>query len=102
MKALRPRPRSEASIQAAIRRRLEAEGWLVEKSHGNQFQAGWPDLYCHHPELGARWIEVKTPRGRLTQAQRVLFPKWERFGVGIWILKGEDEVALLSVRRGGR
>lgn len=32
--------------------------------------AGVPDLICWHPHEGLRLLEVKTPRGTLTEAQR--------------------------------
>lgn len=93
---MRLRGRSEAAIQAELRERLRRDGWLVVKSHGNKFQPGWPDLYAHHPEHGARWIEVKRPKaGRLTKAQRVVFAEWSVYGVGIWVLTSAEEVGLL-------
>ena len=72
---------------------LEEKGWLVEKMHGNAFQKGIPDLYCWHPGLGLhRWIDVKLPSGSdLTKAQCQKWPKWERWGLGIWIMKAASE-----------
>lgn len=55
--------------------------------HGNLYQVGIPDLYCHHPRWGARWIDVKQPkRYSFTKAQRQKWPVWDRFKIGIWIL----------------
>ena len=82
----------EKVIENGIRRALEAEGWLTAKAHGNRFQKGWPDLYCHHPEHGERWIEVKTPSGKLTPDQRRVFPRWEAAGVRIWVLDSTGEI----------
>lgn len=69
-----------------MRKLLRRDGWLTAKSHGNLYQAGWPDLYCFHPIHGARWVETKTKRGRLTPAQFETFSEWVRYGVPIWIL----------------
>ena len=91
----RPYAKREQAREKAIRRALQEQGWLVEKTHGNRFQAGFPDLFCYHPEHGMRWVEVKTPTGRLTHAQFVNFSKWESFGCGVWILIDATEINLL-------
>jgi hypothetical protein len=60
--------------------------------HGNVYQQGIPDLYIYHEEYGQRWIDVKNPdRYEFTKHQKVKWPKWERFGVGIWILVAATE-----------
>ena len=82
----------EQSIQNQIRKRLKEIGWSTRKTHGNKFQAGWPDLYCYHREYGERWLEVKTPTGRLTKAQRKEFPLWEADGIKIWIAESAEDV----------
>lgn len=75
-----------------IRRDLEeflvARKWNVEKTHGNLFQQGFPDLYIAHPKYGERWIDVKQPGGKytFTNAQKVKWPLWESYNIGIWIL----------------
>ncbi len=75
-----------------IRRDLEeflaARKWNVEKTHGNLFQQGFPDLYIAHRKYGERWIDVKQPGGKytFTQAQKIKWPIWESYNIGIWIL----------------
>jgi hypothetical protein len=77
----------EVNIQRKLVKLLRDKGWLVERILANSFQCGLPDLYCHHPQFGARWIEVKRPNDySLTLRQRQKFPLWESFGVPIWIL----------------
>ena len=40
-----------------------------------------------HPTHGTRWVDMKRPKGyRLTKAQQIKWPLWERYGVGIWIV----------------
>ena len=97
MKYKKPRDRTspEQKIVDGLKNVLKKNGWLVEKTHGNKFQAGWPDLYCFHPEHGARWIEVKTPTGYLTPAQGTKFKLWESFGVKIWILTSAQQYNFL-------
>lgn len=82
----------EWHIQEALREFLEARGWLVERMTGNAYQKGIPDLYCFHPRWGERWIDVKVEgRYSFTKSQRIKWPLWESFGVGIWILTGATE-----------
>jgi hypothetical protein len=77
----------EYYIQKAVIHYLEDRGWLVERMIGNAFQVGIPDLYAFHPKYGARWIDLKNPLANsLTHAQRVKWPEWESYGLGIWIL----------------
>lgn len=74
-------------IQQRLIAYLRDRGWLVEISHGNLYQKGWPDLFIHHPKWGSRWIDVKNPeRYNFTRDQRWKWPLWDQFGVGIWIL----------------
>ena len=43
--------------------------------------------FCANREFGTRWVEVKRPSGyTFTKYQRQRWPKWEEFGIGIWIL----------------
>jgi len=83
----RPKHGPEWYIQQDVIKYLEARGWLVERMVGNAFQTGIPDLYCHHPKWGYRWIDCKQPKNyAFTKAQKRKWPEWEQKGVGIWIL----------------
>jgi hypothetical protein len=89
---MRARHGPEYGIQKDLIAYLEARGWLVERLIGNAFQLGIPDLFAHHPKWGSRWIDVKVDgKYSFTKAQKIKWPKWERFGVGIWILTGADQ-----------
>lgn len=82
----------EYKIQAQLMRFLIDREWLVERMHGNVYQQGVPDLYIYHERYGQRWIDVKNPgRYEFTKHQKVKWPKWERFGVGIWIITAATE-----------
>lgn len=96
-----PEPRKrrgneEEKIQNKIRAKMEEEGWLTEKMHGNKFQSGIPDLYCYHPEHGHKWVEVKTAKGYLTSAQGAKFKNWEKYDLGVYILISFKEIPLLK------
>lgn len=77
----------EAVIQNSIIEYLRAREWFVKSTHGNQFQAGFPDLYATHATYKQRWIEVKNPlRFSFTGAQLRDYPKFCAFGSPIWIM----------------
>ena len=80
----------EQQIADRIQWKLEKLGWLVQKSFGNRYQAGWPDYYLHHPEHGYKWLETKRPSGKLETTQFAKFTKWEGRGVKVWVLKTEE------------
>lgn len=87
----KPPQESEATIQARIRKALAVAGFtVVHKTHGNEYQQGWPDLYAFHPARGHRWIEVKRPSGSFTDAQRARFACWDAAGVDVHVLCDAD------------
>lgn len=76
----------ERQIQDAIKATLEERGWYCKDTHGNIFQYGFPDLYVCHKMYGARWIEVKNPKGyQFTPAQLKTFPMMQAHGCGVWV-----------------
>jgi hypothetical protein len=93
---MRPRHGPEFKIQQTLIDFLTKRGWLVERLIGNAFQQGIPDLYCYHPKWGERWVDVKV-KGHysFTRAQKHKWPKWAKFGVGVWILTGVEDYDLL-------
>lgn len=82
----------EWKIQKELIKFLWIRGWLVEVMHGNLFQKGVPDLFIAHPKHGQRWIDVKNPVSyNFTRDQRIKWPNWEKYKVGIWILVAATE-----------
>ena len=82
----------EWKIQRKFIRFLRARKWLVEVSNGNMFQVGWPDLYMSHKRFGQRWVDVKNPASYVfTKDQKIKWPEWEKYGVGIWIVIAPTE-----------
>jgi hypothetical protein len=89
---IKPHEKPEHKIQKALIEYLGVRGWLVEVMHGNAFQKGIPDLYLFHPRLGPRWVDVKRPgKYSFTKAQRLKWPLWDHYGVGIWILTAANQ-----------
>lgn len=88
----RPKHGPEWHVQKDLMRFVGVRGWLVERTHGNLFQQGFPDLYLSHPRWGQRWVDVKVEGAyEFTKAQRQKWPIWDRFGIGIWILTGASQ-----------
>ena len=78
------------------------QGWVAYKTHGSAYQAGFPDLYCTHKLFRSRLVEVKMPWGKLTPAQRAVFPQLSNNGSPIWIIKSlwpvNDDQLLARIR----
>jgi len=89
----RPKHSQEWHIQQALIAYLKARGWHVERMIGNAFQMGVPDLFIAHPKWGQRWIDVKRPGKNysFTKAQKLKWPVWDTFGIGIWILTAANQ-----------
>jgi hypothetical protein len=93
MDKIRKHDRVEAGIQERIENKLKIHDWYVKSTHGNIYQAGFPDLFCAHVSYGQRWAEVKNPAGyKFTPAQRKNFLLMTAAGVGIWIVTSELQV----------
>lgn len=91
MEPLKPKTRPEDVIVKRIKEFLILRGWYVKKMHGNLFQSGVPDLYCAKKNYGARWIEVKTEKGRLEASQIENFHLLAAAGVGVWVFTDMNE-----------
>lgn len=64
---------------------LRIQEWIVIRTHGNKFQAGFPDLYCIHHVYGERWVEIKLPNEEsFTEYQAYYFPLIRT----VWVLTG--------------
>ena len=82
----------EYKIQKDFVEFLKDRGWLVERMIGNALQFGIPDIYIMHPEHGDRWVDLKAPgKYEFTSAQRVKWPLWATYNVGVWIITAATE-----------
>lgn len=92
-----PEKKIEQAIMAALRQR----GWFVKKMHGSIYQAGFPDLFACHKEIGIRLIEVKLPGmigSKFTKAQIVVFRELTLNGAGVWVLTSVEDILKLAER----
>lgn len=94
MKPLRKKPPKESNIQEAIVTALTEAGYtIIDKTHGSQFSPGWPDLFCFKPGRETSrvvWVEVKRPTGSFTRAQVARFTRWDKAGLGVYVLTSPD------------
>lgn len=86
----------ESTIQRRVRDALRSDGWHCEVLSCNAYQKGIPDLYAFKVVRGGdeihRWIDVKKPKGStLTKHQIQKWSAWEKIGLGVWILTGEED-----------
>lgn len=88
----------EYKIQREFIRFMRERNWVVERMIGNAYQYGIPDLYVGHSKYGTRWIDIKNPVAyEFTRQQRIKWPQWERYGIGVWIITAatQEEYAAL-------
>ena len=97
MKPLKSRPVKESVIVDRVRSILRSQGYgVVEKTHGNRYMKGWPDLYAYSKvRENHRWIEVKRPNGKLTPAQASRFRSWEAEGLDVQVATLVPETDLI-------
>lgn len=92
MNPLPKKTESESDIQTKFVKRLTLGGWYCLRTHGNAYQAGFPDLYVAHKRYGTRWIEIKKIVGsRFTQSQIDVFTAFSSKDIGVWVITGYTE-----------
>ncbi len=64
------------------------------KSHGSQFQTGWPDIVgCSRGRAFA--LEVKVPGRQATALQAMILERWRKAGAITGVVHGMAEVEVL-------
>jgi len=81
---------NEGKRTAITGRRLKGEG----------MRAGWPDLACYGPNGEHALLEVKAPKGRLSDAQRECHAELARKGQVVRVVTSQDE-AVSALREAG-
>lgn len=86
----------EAIRQRRIMKELRGNGWFARSTHGNEYQAGFPDIFASHVKYGPRWIEVKNDENwRLEESQLEVFRKFAEKKIGVWIMQDADDYSKL-------
>ena len=70
--------------------------WWYHVPDSRRSNAGFPDLVLLHAERGAIFVEVKTEKGRVSPAQRMILGVMDAAGleVRVWRPSDGDEVML--------
>ncbi|WP_378955406.1 VRR-NUC domain-containing protein [Pelosinus sp. sgz500959] len=91
----RPSGSKESEIQKSIKLHLEWHGWFVVKIHQSLGSyKGIADLYAIKDGRQV-WIEVKTPKGVLSEHQERFRDDVERHGGVYLVARSVDDVKLL-------
>lgn len=88
----------EGKIQLQVQEDLEAMGFVVMPTFGNNIQKGLPDLYVIKGRR-RQWLELKRIDS-FTPAQMKNFPRMIACGVKIWVLDVSTGKYDLSILRG--
>ena len=78
----------ESKIQTKIKKKLEADGWIVIKLVRTS-KSGIPDLLCHR-QGETMYIEVKRPTGKLSELQKTRIKQLESQGITVKIWTDYD------------
>lgn len=82
---------TEAQLQRAIIDMATALGWTCWHDNDSRRNvAGLPDLICVHPTHGLVFIELKTVKGRLRQAQREWLDLLTQAGQRAYVIRPTD------------
>lgn len=81
------RDANEAEVIAT----LQVHGWSVFQMS----QKGFPDLLCVWGGVAVRLVEVKMPKGSLTEAQEVTFAALEKAGMPVCVVRSGAEAILM-------
>lgn len=84
---LRAKHGAEYHIQNKFVEFLELRDWHVERMVMGHLMSGIPDILIGHKKYGMRFIDIKVHGAySFTKSQKHLWPIWEEYGMGIWIL----------------
>lgn len=85
----------ESRLQLQIKKRLESLGCLVIKQEPPP--VGLPDLLVVYAPGRHFWLEVKTPTGRVSPAQKA-YHKWlEQRGEVVHVVKSVEDAEKISI-----
>ena len=91
----KPRTQPESLAARRLVAYMRARYWYVGKIGGSKYNVGWPDYYAFHRMHGHRWIETKTPNGKLKPSQIRRFRQMTEAGDKVYVLTDETHYARL-------
>jgi Holliday junction resolvase len=81
----------EKSIEASFVRKIKARGWLSIKLDASRLTNGWPDRLVLLPGGVHVFIELKTPKGKVTPLQAHKHQQLREFGHTVFVSRSADE-----------
>ena len=78
----------EQKIQAKKIKQLRSEGYIVIKLTVTNMN-GIPDLIAIPPNSDVKFIEVKTPNGKISPLQEAVMAKLKNHGLDVEVYRGE-------------
>lgn len=90
---------TERQVQETLIAAARLAGWLVYHPWTSVHSAaGWPDLFCVHPERGqALALEIKGQRGRVSAAQQAWLAALNAAGIPAFVVRPEPGPGELSL-----
>ena len=84
----------EKLLQQKIIKKFVTSGWLVYKMTSPSTR-GIPDLVCMR-DGETIWLEVKTPRGRLSAMQRAVIGRIRNQGIRVYVVNSIEQAGEIA------
>ena len=78
---------TEQQIQSKKIKELEAEGYFVIKLIKTD-KNGIPDVLALHKDLGVKFFEIKTPKGKVSKLQEYRIKELKDYGFSAEVFRG--------------
>jgi len=78
---------TEQQIQSKKIKELEAEGYFVIKLIKTN-KNGIPDVLTLHKDLGVKFFEIKTPKGKVSKLQEYRIKELKDYGFSAEVFRG--------------
>ncbi len=92
---------TERQFQRLVTDMADALGWSWHhETYSLGSAPGYPDLTLVHPRHGVVWLELKTPRGKISEAQRLWIARLREAGQHADIVYPSDLDRVESLLRG--
>lgn len=92
---------NEAAWQRTVVEAAKRLGWQhYHTVYSIGTEAGYPDLTLFHPVHGVLWIELKTAKGVVSQAQQDWIATIRDAGQRVYVFRPSDWFALIAALEG--
>jgi len=81
----------EKDIESAFQRKAKSLGWLTHKLDSGRVSRGWPDRMVLLPNGNIVFIELKTPKGKVSQLQEFRHGQLRDFLQTVYVCRSAKE-----------